>query len=101
MHKFYWLIHGYGRYILKGGVLNVPTNVQCTQSILPQFPNDGTIIRIYLYIYLKNLEYVSPYLLSNVEPNVEMIALQNLTNDSSLQIFFWILTLNLNRSRFI
>jgi hypothetical protein len=80
--QIYWLIHGYGWYKLKGGVINVPTNVQCTQSILPQLPNDETIIGIY---FLKNLEYVSPYLSSNVEPNVEMIALQNLTNDSSLQ----------------
>jgi hypothetical protein len=99
--QIYWLIHGYGWYKLKGGVLNVPTNVQCTQSILPQFPNEETIIGIYIYIYIKNLEYVSPYLSSNVEPNVEMMALQNLTNDSSLPKKIWILTLNLNRSRFI
>ncbi len=40
---------------LKGGIINVPTNVQCAQSILPQLPNDETIIGIY---FLKNLEYV-------------------------------------------
>lgn len=39
----------------------------------------------YPIYFLKNLEYVSPYLSSNVEPNVETIALQNLTNDFSLQ----------------
>lgn len=81
--QIYWLVHGYSWYKLEGGVINVPTNVQCTQSIWPQFPNDETIIGNLFFI--KNLEYVSPYLSSNVEPNAEMIALQNLTNDSSLQ----------------
>jgi hypothetical protein len=33
-----WKLQGYGQYNIKGSIINVPTNVHFTQSILPHLP---------------------------------------------------------------
>jgi hypothetical protein len=44
---------------MHGSVINVPTNVDQTQSILPRLPHDGVIIGVFLKWCL---EYTSPYI---------------------------------------
>ncbi len=39
-----WQLQGYGQYSIKGNIINVLTNVNFTQSILPHLPhNEATI----------------------------------------------------------
>jgi hypothetical protein len=47
-----------------GSIINVPTNVNRTQSILPCMLNDEATL-----ILKRKLEYKSPYLLGNIRPN--------------------------------
>jgi hypothetical protein len=37
----------YGQYKMHGCVINVPKNVDQTQSILPHLPHDGAIIGVF------------------------------------------------------
>jgi hypothetical protein len=37
-----------------GNVINVPTNVNQTQSMLPRSPHDGAIIRVFFKRHFKN-----------------------------------------------
>jgi hypothetical protein len=37
-----WQLQGYGQYDIKGNIINVPYNINSTQSILPPFPYDET-----------------------------------------------------------
>jgi hypothetical protein len=46
------------QYKMHGGVINVFTNVDQTQSILPCLSHDGAIICVFLK---QHLEYKSPY----------------------------------------
>ncbi len=39
-------LQGYGQYKIHGNVINVPTNVDQTQSILPHLPHDGATIGV-------------------------------------------------------
>jgi hypothetical protein len=39
-----WQLQGYGQYSIKGSIINVLTNVNFTQSILPYLPHDETTI---------------------------------------------------------
>ncbi len=50
-------------------------NVDPIQSILPCLPHDGTIIGVFLK---GHLEDISPYMSTNVHPNMVMVALWNL-----------------------
>ncbi len=58
-----WQLQGYGQYNIKGSIINVPFNINSTQSILLHLPHDETIIILSLK---KQMEYKSPYLTSNV-----------------------------------
>jgi hypothetical protein len=57
---------------MHGSVINVPSNVDQTQSILLGLPHDGAIIGVFLK---QHLEYKSPYMSSNVHPNMVMVVL--------------------------
>ncbi len=60
---------------MHGSVINVPANVDQTQSILSHLPHDGVTI----YVLFKwHFEYKSPYMPRNVYPNIVMGALQDL-----------------------
>ncbi len=72
-----WQLQGYGQYSIKGSIINVTTNVNFTQSILPCRPHDDTTIGLSLK---KWMEYKLPYLIGNVLPNLIMTALQDLLN---------------------
>jgi hypothetical protein len=40
-------LKGYGQYKMHGSVINVPTNVDQTQSILPHLPHDGATLSFF------------------------------------------------------
>jgi len=54
-----WQVEGYGQYKIRGIIINVPTNVNMTQPILPRMPNYETTIGIILKC---RLEYESLYI---------------------------------------
>jgi hypothetical protein len=58
-----------------GSIINVPANVNRTQSILPRMLNDEITIA---FIWKHILEYKSPYLSGNIQPNQVMVALKDL-----------------------
>jgi hypothetical protein len=60
---------------MHGNVINVLTNVNQIQLILPHLPHDGAIIGVF---FKRRLEYKSFYMSINVHPNMVMIILQNL-----------------------
>jgi hypothetical protein len=60
---------------MHGNVINVPTNLDKIQSILPCLPHDGAIICVFLKIHL---EYKSLYMSGNVHPNMVMVSLREL-----------------------
>jgi hypothetical protein len=68
-------IHGYGQYSIHGSIINVPSNINETQSILPRLPHDDLTIGILLK---RRLEYKSPYMCGNVRPNYIILALNDL-----------------------
>jgi hypothetical protein len=72
-----WQLQGYGQYNIKGSIINVPSNINSTQSILPHLPHDEATIVLSLK---KWMEYKSPYLTGNVHPNLIMLALHELLN---------------------
>jgi len=57
---------------MHGNVINVPTNVNQTQSILPHLPHDDATIGVFLKWHI---EYKSPYMSRSVPPNMVIIAL--------------------------
>jgi len=57
---------------MHGSVINVPTNVNQIQSILPHLPHDDTIINMF---FEQHLEYKSPYMSNNIRPNMVMVIL--------------------------
>jgi hypothetical protein len=72
-----WKLQGYGQYNIKGNIINVPTNIYFTQSILLHLPQDETTIGLSLK---RQMEYKSPYLTSNVCSNLIMTILHDLFN---------------------
>ncbi len=72
-----WQLQGCGQYNIKGSIINVPSNINSTQSILPRLPHDETTIGLSLK---RQMEYKSPYLTSSVHPNLIMLALHDLLN---------------------
>jgi hypothetical protein len=60
---------------MHGYVINVLTNVDKTQSILPCLPHDGVAINVF---FKQCFEYKSPYMLENVCPNMVMVILRDL-----------------------
>jgi hypothetical protein len=52
-------LHNYGQFKLHGSIINIPANIDQTQSLLPRLPEDGTTIGILLK---QRLEYRSPYM---------------------------------------
>jgi hypothetical protein len=73
-------------------VINVHTNMNEIQSILPCLPYDDVTIGVFLKWCL---EYISPYMLGNVCPNMVMIVLWNLI-EKSYYINIWILPFIIN-----
>jgi len=73
-------------------VINVCTNVNEIQSILPRLPYDDATIHMFLKWCL---EYISPYMLRNVCPNMVMIVLWDLI-EKSCYINVWILPFIIN-----
>jgi hypothetical protein len=57
---------------MHGSVINVPTNVDQTQSILPHLSHDGATIGVF---FNQHLEYKSLYMSGNVHPDMVMVAL--------------------------
>jgi hypothetical protein len=53
-------------------LINVPPNVDQTQSILSHSPHDGVIIGVF---FKQCLEYKSFYMSRNVHPNMVIITL--------------------------
>jgi hypothetical protein len=43
-----WQLQGYGKYNIKGNIINVPSNINFTQSILPCLLHDEAIIGLSL-----------------------------------------------------
>ncbi len=72
-----WQLQGHGQYIIKRSIINVPTNVNFTPSILPYLPHNDATIGLSLKRWM---EYKSQYLTSNVHPNLIMTTLQDLFN---------------------
>ncbi len=60
---------------MHGNIINVPTNVDQIQSILPRLPCDGATISVF---FKWCLEYKSSYVSRNVCSNMVMVDLQNL-----------------------
>jgi hypothetical protein len=67
-------LHNFGQFKLHGSIINVPANIDQTQSLQPRLLEDGTTIRILLK---RRLEYRSPYMSGNIRPNIIMIALKD------------------------
>jgi hypothetical protein len=72
-----WQLQGHGQYIIKRSIINVPTNVNFTQSILPYLPHNDATIGLSLKRWM---EYKSQYLTSNVHPNLIMTTLHDFLN---------------------
>jgi hypothetical protein len=70
-------LKGYGQYGMRGSIVNVPTNLDLVQNILPRLPHDSSTIIVYLK---RKLEYKSIYMSRFVHPNVVMKALYTLCN---------------------
>ncbi len=73
-----WQLQCYDQYKIRRNIINVPTNVNFTQSILFRLPHDETTIGLLLK---KQMEYELPiYLTSNVCPNLIMTTLYDFFN---------------------
>ena len=59
IHKLY----NYGQYKLYESIINFPANIDQTQSLLPELPEDESTIGILLKCHL---EYKSPYMSGNI-----------------------------------
>ncbi len=70
-----WQVEGYRQFKNLGSLINVPTNVNRALSILPHMLNDEATI---VLISKRKLEYKSPYLLGNIQPNQVMVVLRDL-----------------------
>jgi hypothetical protein len=68
-------LKGYGQYGIRGSIVNVPTNLDLIQNLLPQLPHDSSIIVVYLK---RKLEYKSIYMSGFVCLNIVMKALFDL-----------------------
>jgi hypothetical protein len=77
-----WRLQGYGQYNIKGSIINVPSNINFTQSILFCLPHDETTISLSLK---RQMEYKSPYLTTNIGPNLIMLALHDFFNAPSYE----------------
>ncbi len=64
---------------MHGSVVNVPINVDQTQSEVPCLPHDGAIIVVF---FKWRFEYKSLYMSINVRPNMMMVILCNLIETS-------------------
>jgi hypothetical protein len=59
-------LHGYGQYKMKGVVINVPSNINKMQLVLPRLRYDEAIIDLFLK---GQHEYKSHYMFGNVRLN--------------------------------
>jgi len=65
-------VQGYGQFKMHGSVINVPSNLNIIQSVLPRLSNDETTSGL---IIKNELEYNSFHTFSNIQPNQIMYAL--------------------------
>jgi hypothetical protein len=49
----FFQLHGYGQYGMHGSIVNVSTNLNLIQNVLPQMPNDDSFILFYFILKLK------------------------------------------------
>jgi len=68
-------LHGYGQYKMKGNIINVLSNINQTQLLLPRLSCDEVIIGVFLK---RQLECEPPYRSKNVRPNLVMLAQKDL-----------------------
>jgi hypothetical protein len=68
-------VHNFGQFKLHGCIINMPANIDRTQSLLPHLPGDGTTIGMLLK---ECLEYRSPYMSRIIRSNITIIALKDL-----------------------
>ena len=68
-------LHNYGQYKLHGSVINVSSNLDKVQFILPRLLENDTTIGV---VIKRRLQYKSPFMSSNVRPNMIMLALKDL-----------------------
>jgi hypothetical protein len=68
-------LKGYGQYGIRGSIVNVPTNLDLVQNVLPRLPHDSSTVAVYLK---RKLEYKSIYMSGFVRPNIVMKALNDL-----------------------
>jgi len=62
---------------MQRSIINVPANIDKTQSILPRLHEDQGTIGVLLK---RSLVYKSPFISGNVRPNMIMLALKDLLN---------------------
>jgi hypothetical protein len=62
-------LQGYEQYGMCGNIVNVPTNFNLMQNILPRMSYDDFSIAIFLK---KKIEYKSIYMLGYIHPNIVM-----------------------------
>jgi hypothetical protein len=72
-----WQLQGYGQYNIKRTIINVASNINFIQSILPRLPHDEATIGLSLK---RQIEYKSTYLIGNVCLNFIMLTLHDLLN---------------------
>jgi hypothetical protein len=60
---------------MKGSVINLPTNINQMQLMLPCLPYDAAIIGVF---FKRRLAYKSFYMFGNPCPNLVMLALKDL-----------------------
>jgi hypothetical protein len=62
-------LQGYEQYGMCGNIVNVPTNFNLLQNILPRMPYDDSSIAIF---FKRKLKYKSIYMLGYIHPNIVM-----------------------------
>jgi hypothetical protein len=62
-------LQGYEQYGMSGNIVNVPTNLNLMQDILPRMSYDDFSIAMFLN---RKLEYKSIYMLGYIFPNIVM-----------------------------
>jgi hypothetical protein len=71
LHAFQ--LQSYGQYGMHGSIVNVPTNLNIMQNILPRMPYDDSLIVIF---FKGKLKYKSIYMSSYIHLNIVMKILQ-------------------------
>jgi hypothetical protein len=76
-------LKAYGQYGLHGSVINIPTNLNAVQLVLPWKPSADYIIAFFIF---KKLKYKSTCMSSYVPPNIMIEMLEEVCKTPSLYI---------------